>query len=261
MSLQLAESAPTQATTLSGLSALFSLSQAAASAAPIPVSDSKTSGDVSHGKHAHPLKHRRLSSTGQMRRRLSDARDAAAAANTHPHAAASALASLSLNGNLQHQTRSHTRSQSNASSNGLALVSGIGVGVLSAKLKSEPISVPISVMTIRGPGGPLSNSVPNPDFDLPMGIMDDIEVDVEDDDSVSVIGATTGTNAKSGKGGRVKKRGTIFKCESCSKVVHYPPRQITLFMRSLGLSSSFVSGQAPMGAFATLARGLEIFTQ
>ena len=65
----------------SGLSALFSLSQAAASSPPIPISiDQRASKDAvlsaSSGKAAH-MKHRRLSSTGQMRRRVSEARDAA----------------------------------------------------------------------------------------------------------------------------------------------------------------------------------------
>lgn len=75
----------------SGLSALFSLSHLAASASPIPVPDaassdqgkdhlSKDAKDAPAGKngsHTHAQKHRRLSSTGQMRRRLSDAKDAA----------------------------------------------------------------------------------------------------------------------------------------------------------------------------------------
>ncbi len=81
--------APPSAPPASGLSALFSLSQAAASAPLIPMhasgTDQKVSKDMPHhsvstsvsGKPTHAVKHRRLSSAGQMRRRMSDAREAA----------------------------------------------------------------------------------------------------------------------------------------------------------------------------------------
>ena len=78
-------SAPAQ----SGLSALFSLSDAAATAAPMPVvPDADDSNEITpllngntlarslKDSKANVLKHRRLSSTGQTRRRMSDARDA-----------------------------------------------------------------------------------------------------------------------------------------------------------------------------------------
>ena len=103
----------------SGLSALFSLSDAAATAHPIPLSSSAASTpqnalsslpasandlagsvgangartkeaahkDLASGKndaHAHALKHRRLSSTSQVRRRMSDAREAVAVATVRP---------------------------------------------------------------------------------------------------------------------------------------------------------------------------------
>ena len=67
----------------SGLSALLSLFQAASSPQPIPIARNGHSHSHSHKSSIgetglHPsLKSRRLSSTGQTRRRMSDARDAA----------------------------------------------------------------------------------------------------------------------------------------------------------------------------------------
>ena len=71
----------------SGLSALFSLSNAAAEAPPIPVpagaadksaAREREAKDLASGKNgSHMVKHRRLSSTSQARRRMSDAREAA----------------------------------------------------------------------------------------------------------------------------------------------------------------------------------------
>ena len=51
-----------------------------------------------------------------------------------------------------------------------------------------------------------------------------------------------------------KKRGTIFKCESCSKVLAYFAHHVTLLIIILDIPSSFVPHQAPLGAFPSLAR-------
>ena len=77
--------------------------------------------------------------------------------------------------------------------------------------------------------GALGSSVPETSYaqDMASSAADDIEVDVEDfDDGASVADsvATRATDKKAGKGAKVKKRGTIFQCESCSKVQKYHPR-------------------------------------
>lgn len=61
--------------------------------------------------------------------------------------------------------------------------------------------------------GGIASSVPSISFIQDLG---DGEVDVEDfdDDAISV----NGSSKKVAKGVKVKKRGTIFQCESCSKV-------------------------------------------
>ncbi|KAG1781158.1 hypothetical protein EV702DRAFT_1185353 [Suillus placidus] len=169
---------------------LLSLSVAAASASPISISQSAD-------KVVQPLhvsgtnfgpKHRRLSSTGKTRRRLSDARDAA----TRPSpaslqsAALSSLATLSL-------------SSSPPSSN---IHHGTSLNVISR-----------SVLETQGPD-PIT-AVQGADAALQGGSFDDNEL------SASLpTHSSLGTNGGAAKGG--KKRGTIFTCESCSKVYRHP---------------------------------------
>ncbi|KAG2036417.1 hypothetical protein BDR03DRAFT_992990 [Suillus americanus] len=121
--------------------------------------------------------HRRLSSTGKTRRRLSDARDAAARPSpaSLQSAALSSLATLSL-------------SSSPPSSN---IHHGTSLNVVSR-----------SVLETQGPDN--NTAAQGADAALQGGSFDDSEFSL-------------GTNAKSGK-----KRGTIFTCESCSKVYRHP---------------------------------------
>ncbi|EIN05574.1 hypothetical protein PUNSTDRAFT_54941 [Punctularia strigosozonata HHB-11173 SS5] len=90
-----------------GITSLLSLSLAASNAEPVPVPPAAATPSAAHGTPSslgspsaaahHGLKHRRLSSTGQMRRRLSDAREAASRPTAHHmHSAASAMSALSL---------------------------------------------------------------------------------------------------------------------------------------------------------------------
>ncbi|KAL5483570.1 hypothetical protein ACEPAI_8802 [Sanghuangporus weigelae] len=219
-------SSVSQNTPMSGLSALFSLSDAAATVPPMPVSNSeptKTSKDLkdlASGKHgSHALKHRRLSSTGQTRRRMSDARDAVsrpAPANLSAASALASLSSLSLTpsgissvNSSGHNLHSHpqTRGRSQANINHQATFAPSSAG-------SNGVGI-------------LASSVPETSYaqDMASSVADDIEVDVEDfDDGASVADsvATRATDKKAGKSVKVKKRGTIFQCESCSKVYRHP---------------------------------------
>ncbi|KAG1741667.1 hypothetical protein EDB19DRAFT_1704471 [Suillus lakei] len=169
---------------------LLSLSVAAASALPISIAQS---ADIvvqpSHvsGTNFVP-KHRRLSSTGKTRRRLSDARDAA----TRPSpaslqsAALSSLATLSLSSSPPSSNTHH----------------GTSLNAVSR-----------SVLETQGPD-PIA-AAQGADATLQGGSFDDNEL------SASLPAhSSLGMNGSAAKSG--KKRGTIFTCESCSKVYRHP---------------------------------------
>lgn len=135
-------------------------------------------------------KHRRLSSTGQARRRLSDARDAASrpsAVGVHTATTTlSSLAALSIS--------------SSVSPPGPALPAS------SPQVPTTPVTIPVHSIPVARRG--VSSSVPV-------------------DDGFSVSGSPpASTESKAGVTGVVtrngKKRGTIFTCESCSKVYRHP---------------------------------------
>ncbi|KAH9950729.1 hypothetical protein B0H21DRAFT_706027 [Amylocystis lapponica] len=187
-----------------GEQGLLSLSFAAASASPIPVvrepsQDStfapgsfKGSSSLTNGAKTHPLhKHRRLSATGQARRRLSDAREAASrpSAVTIQTAAAtlSSLATLSLSGTPPPPALSFVN------------VSGL--------MQSTP-SKPIPIARNDSSAEMRDDSLDNP------------EGPGNGQCKTEINGA--GISVTSSKGGNGKKRGTIFKCESCSKVYRHP---------------------------------------
>lgn len=194
----------------SAVASLLTLSIAAAEAAPIPVpqtpastapslpsSDSYTgtsyTGPASLNGSGHStttskvqsaLKHRRLSSTGQSKRRLSDAREAATRPSPQTlqsaSAALNALATLSLAGSPPPQAAPQTST---------SFASAVGVLHLDPTtrqpeqaIKQEEEEQPPT--TTPAPSGELSGG---------------------------------GISIKTGK-----KRGTIFKCESCSKVYRHP---------------------------------------
>lgn len=107
------------------------------------------------------------------------------------------------------QTHMHTRSRSQAQGD----MAGVNTFVVNLK------SIPVPITGRRVASGALAKSVPIQDFDLGSAIDDDIEVDVEDDDGASVVGVAKDVQSSAKKGKSTgKKRGTIFKCESCSKV-------------------------------------------
>ncbi|KAH8110885.1 hypothetical protein DFH11DRAFT_1880269 [Phellopilus nigrolimitatus] len=240
---------------VSGLSALFSLSNAAASVPPMPVSVtesgkvSRDSKDLAAGKNgSHVLKHRRLSSAGQTRRRASDARDAVSRPNPASLSAASALASLSslslsssgIHASVSpahtamHSHAHHTRARSQTNIGKQNDGSGRTPNFVSVSYETNPAFngyMPIAISGRRSGLGSTASSVPTQSYmqDIAASAGDDIEVDVEEDfdDGVSVIesiggGEKRGSEKKGAKGGKVKKRGTIFKCESCSKVYRHP---------------------------------------
>lgn len=196
MSEQPLSAAPSPGASLS----LLSLSIAAANAEPIEVPPDATfdnedyhppwrGGGVegasllrnpTQGVAVHNgTKHRRLSSTGQARRRLSDARDAASRPSAVGlHAATttlSSLASLSIS--------------SSASPPGPALSAS------STQAPTRPVTIPVHTIPVARRG--VSSSVPV-------------------DDGFSVSGSLSGVTRNG------KKRGTIFTCESCSKVYRHP---------------------------------------
>ncbi|KAG1896349.1 uncharacterized protein F5891DRAFT_1054417 [Suillus fuscotomentosus] len=167
---------------------LLSLSVAAASASPISVS--KSVDIIVQPLHVSGTnfgpKHRRLSSTGKTRRRLSDARDAA----TRPlpaslqSTALSSLATLSL-------------SSSPPSSN---IHHGTSLNAVSRSI----LDVPDHITVVQGSDAALQG-----------GSFDDNELSASLPTHSSL--GTSGGIAKNGK-----KRGTIFTCESCSKVYRHP---------------------------------------
>ncbi|KAI0659144.1 hypothetical protein C8Q70DRAFT_989431 [Cubamyces menziesii] len=186
---------------------LFSLVEAATIARPIPTRressadsafspgsyngpSSYTAGSGnSHGgiSKAHAaMKHRRLSSAGQARRRLSDAREATSRPSPvmlqTAAAALSSLATLSLSG-------------------------------------SPP---PPSVPQTNGSFTPANGQVSN-DNATKVPKQEATDEDIVPDEPSTALPAKTEIN---GAGISVtktgKKRGTIFKCESCSKVYRHP---------------------------------------
>ncbi|KAF9220378.1 hypothetical protein BS17DRAFT_349673 [Gyrodon lividus] len=178
---------------------LLSLSIAAAHAAPIPASPAPESTSrpsqgrtawnsyITHVLHHHTgtgnnttTKHRRLSSAGRSRRRLSDARDAATRPSPASLQTASALSSLAAL-SLASPTVSHR------SANGAQQPLPIETPATSTNVVFEP------------------------------GSVDDQEFSASLPPSQSVTSSNSGNVTKSGK-----RRGTIFTCESCSKVYRHP---------------------------------------
>ncbi|KAI0691503.1 hypothetical protein BC835DRAFT_1360186 [Cytidiella melzeri] len=173
---------------------LLALSIAAASAVPIPIPQSSATANTiasmgsASGSHMvtskvhNALKHRRMSSSGQVKRRMSDAREAAsrpsAASLSGSTAALNALATLSLAGSPPPQAPAQTS---------MSFASAVGT------IRFDPSETPedqiVKEEDHEGPG-----AVPN---------------------EVSVGGITI-------KNANGKKRGTTFQCESCSKVYRHP---------------------------------------
>ncbi|KAI0075614.1 hypothetical protein K474DRAFT_1685243 [Panus rudis PR-1116 ss-1] len=195
-------------------SSLLSLSIAAASAAPIPTpsgtANGSNGGNIATAKlHAHaPQKHRRPSSSGIMRRRLSDAREAASrpspATIQSAAAALSSLATLSLSGS---PPPAGTAAAPQLSTSFSAASSADAKGTIAA-------NSPLTESNIKQEDADHQASQNGNHTTAPAG-----------KGEVSVGGISiknTGTG---------KKRGTIFKCESCSK--HSPHwREASKFLLS-----------------------------
>ncbi|KAI0343877.1 hypothetical protein BDW22DRAFT_1356477 [Trametopsis cervina] len=177
----------------SAASSLLALSRLAASAEPIPIQQAANAAAVApvgsaSGTHAvsnkvhNALKHRRLSSSGQVKRRMSEAREAAtrpSAANLSGSTAAlNALATLSLAGSPP----PHAPPQTSTS-----FASAVGT------IKFDPSEQPAEQQVKQ----------------------EDQEVHAVVPNELSVGGITI-------KNGSGKKRGTTYLCESCSKVYRHP---------------------------------------
>ncbi|KAI0717425.1 hypothetical protein C8T65DRAFT_641483 [Cerioporus squamosus] len=189
-----------------GDQALFSLVEAATIARPIPtarqssvestLSPGSYNGSASLGAGGHSvgsstkvhaaMKHRRLSSAGQTRRRMSDAREATSRPSPAMLQSASvtlsSLAALSLTGSPPPQSIPQTGT-SFTSASGM-MTSGSSATV--PKIESKDDDVVLDEASAAAP--------------------------VKTEISGAGISVT-----KTGK-----KRGTIFKCESCSKVYRHP---------------------------------------
>ncbi|OJT07748.1 hypothetical protein TRAPUB_1340 [Trametes pubescens] len=186
---------------------LFSLVEAATVARPIPTPrDSSVDSALSLGSYNGPssinagtvgsygstskahaaMKHRRLSSTGQTRRRLSDAREATSRPSPvmlqTAAAALSSLATLSLSGSPPPPGVPQTATSFTAASGQMA--SGLATMIPKQEAADE-------------------NTVPD-------------EASATPPTKTEINGAGISVT-KTGK-----KRGTIFKCESCSKVYRHP---------------------------------------
>ncbi|GLB41249.1 putative C2H2 finger domain protein [Lyophyllum shimeji] len=189
-------------------SSLLSLSIAAAGAPPIPIPDrSQSAGsgatpgvhgasfNGSQGVQGSPAStglgtgarhHRRLSSTGKARRRLSDARDAAnrpSPALLQSSAPALSLASLSLSTSLP--------------------------------AKSQPL-VPTLVTSANGIPGAQAGQPSS----LPLSDGDNIPSSAASAPAEPKVSESTPVSIGPGKSGR--KRGVDHRCESCSKVYRHP---------------------------------------
>ncbi|KAI3603061.1 transcription factor c2h2 [Moniliophthora roreri] len=225
---------------------LLSLSMAASAAKPVPVSSSSqpeksdsllfgngsvdsvnssvgggsysgSNGGVSMGNGSYKH-HRRLSSTGQTRRRLSDARDAAARPSP-ASAAALSLSTLSLSSpphsHVSLPSTSLTAASNTLASGSSAPVNGIPIATNVASQYSGQDGLSVSTSSVSS-SAPLANG-------LPASV---------DGYKPSLPGAVKPIAiSKNGK-----KRGMDHKC----------------------VSSPFLSDQAPMGAHATLARILQV---
>ncbi|KAH7890238.1 hypothetical protein F5I97DRAFT_676 [Phlebopus sp. FC_14] len=184
---------------------LLSLSIAAANAAPItalslesPVRPLQVPGNSSTSKH------RRLSSTGRARRRLSDARDAA----TRPSCVLVILAPCPKESTCLLRFllfRCRPASLQNVAS-------------MAALSLSSPTMANSAVPTngTRQPL-PISASAKSTDDDIHPQSVDDREPSISLPAVQGVLGSNTGSVTRSGR-----KRGTTFTCESCSKVYRHP---------------------------------------
>ncbi|KAG6376555.1 hypothetical protein JVT61DRAFT_1530 [Boletus reticuloceps] len=158
---------------------LLSLSIAAANAAPIiPAESAPSRSSQGRGMTTNTTKHRRLSSAGRSRRRLSDARDAATRPfPTSVQTASASFAALSLSSPAVSHRPVHG---------------------------AQPIQVPRAA-SAKGTSEPDPASV------------DDSHLSVSPPQSHTTIPSNSVNGIKSGR-----KRGTIFTCESCSKVYRHP---------------------------------------
>ncbi|KAJ3860620.1 hypothetical protein EV359DRAFT_85145 [Lentinula novae-zelandiae] len=183
---------------------LLSLSIAASSAAPIPISSpmdfpipdlvSTSSSVQSSNINGNAAKNqRRLSSTGKVRRRLSDARDAAA----RPSPTALSLATLSL-------------SPSSPSTHSFATTSAPGAisgrSGISALLTATSLESPVTLTGIPMSALPQDSAATN------VG-----STPASAPASMQQVINSKPINIKSGK-----KRGMEHKCEGCSKIYRHP---------------------------------------
>ncbi|KAI0371904.1 hypothetical protein BV20DRAFT_1112230 [Pilatotrama ljubarskyi] len=186
---------------------LFSLVEAATIARPIPTArDSSVESALSPGSYNSPtslttgggsslgstskvhtaMKHRRLSSTGQARRRLSDAREATSRPSPvmlqTAAAALSSLATLSLSGSPPPPSAPQTATS-------FTSASGQMTAGLAGKIPKQEANDEDTVPDEASPVPPAKTEI----------------------NGAGISVTKTG-----------KKRGTIFKCESCSKVYRHP---------------------------------------
>ncbi|KAH7921512.1 hypothetical protein BV22DRAFT_1038587 [Leucogyrophana mollusca] len=194
---------PSQHNDRSNLS-LLSLSIVAASASPIVVAPSADStvrpSQASHNSNG--TKHRRLSSTGKAKRRLSDARDAAIRPSSSSlQTAATALSSLA------------TLSLSSSPPTSVSQPS-VSLTASTQAMDTIPSPIPIPALQVDSDAALQAGSLENESStSLPA--------------TQNIISASTGAVS----GGSIpingltksgKKRGTTFTCESCSKVYRHP---------------------------------------
>ncbi|KAF9476256.1 hypothetical protein BDN70DRAFT_185809 [Pholiota conissans] len=162
---------------------------------------------AANGKH-----HRRLSSTGKMRRRLSDAREASTRpilVPTPTSSAALSLASLSLSTS---PPSGHSYSQSVSQSLGQA------GGHIASHSYSQSYSGGGGIPVLAPSSVPNSGAVPIP-------IVKSGSSNEDRDGGSLVEGTETGSTPitiSTSANGKPKKRGVDYKCESCAKVYRHP---------------------------------------
>lgn len=224
-----------------GIHSLLSLSIAAASAQPIPIDPDapapapapasytgpaslRGGGGTPAGKPHSALKHRRMSSSSQARRRLSDAREAASRPSCVP-----LTALLAVTDPDDACARPVTIQTAAAALNSLAQLSLSGSPPPQAAAPSlTAVSFTSAAGVIHGAApGPACSAHAHPHAPAPAKVeARDEELDLADafpgapppaqqQPKTEINGAGISVSSRSGNG---KKRSTIFKCESCSKV-------------------------------------------
>ncbi|KAJ3477355.1 hypothetical protein NLI96_g10519 [Meripilus lineatus] len=184
----------------------------------LPSSSSGNVNIASAKLHGGLSKHRRMSSTGLTKRRLSDAREAAARPSSPPPSSSSHTHPSLLSATLQQIPHTSTTAVSATRSASSSPLSSSNAAIGAPQSFASAASGLIA--RSRSSDGSASSVAP---------LDGSGSVKEEDEDKDNASNPNPSTNGEVSVGGGIsirsatgKKRGTIFKCESCSKVYRHP---------------------------------------